>query len=70
MAGKSLIAIVEKQRSEKSLARGNSDSMMLKLCPLHGDEATMKLVALTAAISCIGGAVMGWSLHGRLRAVP
>jgi len=68
MAGKSLIATVEKQRSEKTLGGGSGDSMMLKLCPLHGDEATMKLVALTAAISCIGGAVIGWSLRGRLRA--
>jgi membrane-associated progesterone receptor component len=67
MAGKSLIAIVEKQRSEKSLGGGSSDSMMLKLCPLHGDEATIKLVAVTAAISCVGGAVIGWSLRGRMR---
>lgn len=67
MAGKSLIAVVEKQRRQKALRGWPNDSPMASMCPLHADDATRKLVAVRAAISCIGGAV---SLHRQLNALP
>ncbi|CAK0867055.1 unnamed protein product [Prorocentrum cordatum] len=67
MAGKSLISVVEKQRRQKALRGGLSDSLMARMCPLHADDATKKLVAVKAAISCISGAV---SLHRQLNALP
>jgi hypothetical protein len=67
MAGKSLIAVVEKQRRQKALRGWPSDSPLASMCPLHADDATKRLVAVRTAISCIGGAV---SLHRQLNALP
>lgn len=66
MAGKSLVATAEKQRRQRAMG-GDSDSLMYKLCPLHADDATLKLVAVTAAVAWVSGALLGWNLHRKLQ---
>lgn len=65
MAGKSLIQTVERQKS----LGGNNDSILYKLCPLHADEATLKVVCLVAAVSWISGVFIGWKIHQEIRGV-
>lgn len=59
MAGKSLIASVEKNN-------GNEESFLYRLCPLHWDEQTIKVLAFVAAISWTSGVLVGWNLHRQL----
>lgn len=63
MAGKSLIATVERQQK----LGGNNDSILYKLCPLHADEGTLKVLTAVAAISWVSGAFIGWKLHQQLQ---
>lgn len=63
MAGKSLIATVEKQKA----LGGDGGSILYKLCPLHADDATLKVVFVVAAISWVSGVFVGWRLHQQLQ---
>lgn len=55
MGGKSLVASVESSSSE--------DWWLTRLCPLHWDNQTMKVVAVAAGISWCHGVFIGWFLH-------
>lgn len=59
MAGKSLVAAVEKGNS-------SGDSFLYRLCPLHWDDNTMRLLVLIAATSWVSGIFIGWNLHRAL----
>jgi len=61
MAGKSLIGHVEEQKSS-----GSGESWLYKLCPLHWDDNTTRLLLLVAATSWISGIFVGWQLHKQL----
>jgi len=59
MAGKSLIASVEKKNT-------SDESLLYRLCPLHWDDQTIKMLILVAAVSWTSGAFVGWNLHKQL----
>jgi len=61
MKGKSLIGHVEEQK-----ASGAGESWLWKLCPLHWDDNTTRLLLLVAAASWISGIFVGWQLHKQL----
>ncbi|CAK9041070.1 Damage response protein 1, partial [Durusdinium trenchii] len=55
MKGKSLVASVQKKDLE--------DSLFYRLCPLHWDDKTIKMVAMIAVASWISGIFVGWNLR-------
>jgi len=55
MAGKSLVASVEKTNSE--------ESFLYRLCPLHWDDKTIKMVVMIAFTSWMSGIFVGWNLR-------
>merc|ERR1719419_1628404 len=59
MAGKSLIASVEKNTQ-------NEGSFIYRLCPLHWDDHTIKVFLIVAALSWASGIFVGWNLHKQL----
>mmetsp|Transcript_128441 Transcript_128441/g.287164 ORF Transcript_128441/g.287164 Transcript_128441/m.287164 type:complete len:495 (+) Transcript_128441:61-1545(+) len=59
MAGKSLIASVEKSSASQ-------ESFLFRLCPLHWDDNTIKMIILIAAASWVSGVFVGWKLHKEL----
>jgi len=61
MAGKSLVAAVEKPKSS-----GDGESFLYKLCPVHWDDNTMKLILFVAAISWASGFFVGYKLRASL----
>eukprot|EP00931_Biecheleriopsis_adriatica_P107991 TRINITY_DN82323_c0_g1_i1.p1 TRINITY_DN82323_c0_g1~~TRINITY_DN82323_c0_g1_i1.p1 ORF type:complete len:484 (-),score=113.40 TRINITY_DN82323_c0_g1_i1:53-1504(-) len=56
MAGKSLVASVEKQS-------GSQESLLYRLCPLHWDDKTIKMVVMIAITSWVSGIAVGWNLR-------
>jgi len=59
-AGKSLIAeAVETQAEEQ-------ESFIWKLCPLHWDDNTTRLLIAVAASAWMSGIFVGWQLHKQL----
>lgn len=63
MAGKSLIAAVDDAKGST-----NGESFLYKICPLHWDDNTTRLLVLVAATSWISGIFIGWQLHKSLAA--
>ncbi|CAE7506572.1 vem-1 [Symbiodinium natans] len=59
MAGKSLVASVQKKNSF-------DDSLLYRLCPLHWDDKTIKMVCMIAAASWMSGIFIGWNLRKML----
>jgi len=59
MAGKSLVASVQKKNSFE-------DSLLYRLCPLHWDDKTIKMVFMIAAASWMSGVFIGWNLRKML----
>lgn len=59
MAGKSLVAHVNE-------ATSGGDSFIYKLCPLHWDDNTTRLLLSVAAAAWISGIFVGWNLHRQL----
>lgn len=59
MAGKSLVASVEKKNSSE-------DSFLYRICPLHWDDNTIKMVFVVAACSWLSGIFVGWNLRKML----
>lgn len=55
MAGKSMIAAVTESKQE--------ESFIYKLCPLHWDDNTTRLLITVAAASWVSGIFVGWNLH-------
>jgi predicted heme/steroid binding protein len=60
MAGKSLVAAVEKPKSS------GGESFLYKLCPVHWDDNTMKLILVVAALSWASGFFVGYKIRGSL----
>jgi len=56
MAGKSLVASVQKKDT-------SDDSLLYRLCPLHWDDKTIKMVVMIAAASWVSGLFVGWNLR-------
>lgn len=56
MKGKSLVASVQKKDSTE-------DSLFYRLCPLHWDDKTVKMVAMIAVASWVSGIFVGWNLR-------
>jgi len=59
MAGKSLVASVNKDTSSQ-------DSLFYRLCPLHWDDKTVKMLIVVAGASWLNGLLIGWKLHGQV----
>jgi len=59
MAGKSLVASVNKDTSSQ-------DSLFYRLCPLHWDDKTMKMLVVVAVASWLNGVLIGWKLHAQM----
>mmetsp|Transcript_53565 Transcript_53565/g.96114 ORF Transcript_53565/g.96114 Transcript_53565/m.96114 type:complete len:486 (+) Transcript_53565:91-1548(+) len=59
MAGKSLVASVEKKSSSE-------ESLLYRLCPLHWDDKTIKMVVMIAVTSWMSGIFVGWNLRRAL----
>lgn len=60
-AGKSLIADVVQQNQAD-----DQESFIWKLCPLHWDDNTTRLLIVVAASAWISGIFVGWNLHKQL----
>lgn len=56
MKGKSMIAAV-------SESKGEGESWIYKLCPLHWDENTTRLLLTVAAAAWVSGVFVGWNLN-------
>lgn len=56
MKGKSLVASVQQKTS-------TDDSLFYRLCPLHWDDKTIKMVAMIAVASWMSGLFVGWNLR-------
>jgi len=56
MKGKSMIAAV-------SDSKGEGESFIYKLCPLHWDENTTRLLITVAAAAWVSGIFVGWNLN-------
>lgn len=56
MKGKSLVASVQQKTSM-------DDSLFYRLCPLHWDDKTIKMVAMIAVASWMSGLFVGWNLR-------
>ena len=56
MKGKSLVASVQKKDSME-------ESLFYRLCPLHWDDKTIKMVMMIAAASWLSGLFVGWNLR-------
>jgi len=56
MKGKSMIAHVEDSKPQ-------GESFIYKLCPLHWDDNTTRLLIAVAAISWVSGIFIGWNVH-------
>jgi heme oxygenase len=56
MAGKSMIAKVNESKVE-------GESFIHKLCPLHWDDNTTRLLITVAAAAWVSGIFVGWNLH-------
>lgn len=56
MKGKSMIAAV-------SESKGEGESFIYKLCPLHWDDNTTRLLITVAAAAWVSGIFVGWNLH-------
>eukprot|EP00927_Polykrikos_kofoidii_P057097 TRINITY_DN51204_c0_g1_i1.p1 TRINITY_DN51204_c0_g1~~TRINITY_DN51204_c0_g1_i1.p1 ORF type:complete len:602 (+),score=137.89 TRINITY_DN51204_c0_g1_i1:84-1889(+) len=61
MAGKSMLASVEKTSASSSSSW--EDSFLYKLCPIHWDTQTIRVVACVAALSWASGFIVGWGLR-------
>eukprot|EP00933_Yihiella_yeosuensis_P046027 TRINITY_DN41491_c0_g1_i1.p1 TRINITY_DN41491_c0_g1~~TRINITY_DN41491_c0_g1_i1.p1 ORF type:complete len:496 (-),score=105.93 TRINITY_DN41491_c0_g1_i1:195-1682(-) len=59
MSGKSLVASVEKTNSSE-------ESFLWRLCPLHWDDKTIKMVIAIAITSWMSGVFVGWNLRKQL----
>lgn len=59
MKGKSLVASVQQKNSME-------DSLFYRLCPLHWDDKTIKMVAMIAVASWMSGIFVGWNLRKML----
>merc|ERR1712151_1073318 len=57
MAGKSLIAAVEKPKN-------SGESFLYKMCPVHWDDNTMKMILVVAAVSWMSGFLRRLSFAG------
>jgi len=56
MKGKSIIAAVNESKAE-------GESFIYKLCPLHWDENTTRLLITVTAAAWVSGIFVGWNLH-------
>lgn len=59
MGGKSLVASVQKESS-------SGESFFWKLCPVHWDGQTFKLLAMVACFSWLVGIAIGWKLRAAI----
>lgn len=59
MAGKSLVASVEKKTDSQ-------ESFLYRLCPLHWDDKTIKIMIVIAVTSWLSGVFVGWNLRRQL----
>mmetsp|Transcript_46603 Transcript_46603/g.110825 ORF Transcript_46603/g.110825 Transcript_46603/m.110825 type:complete len:507 (+) Transcript_46603:108-1628(+) len=57
MAGKSMITSVTESKPVQD------ETLFFKLCPLHWDDQTMKLLLCVASIAWFSGIFIGWNLH-------
>mmetsp|Transcript_65197 Transcript_65197/g.121542 ORF Transcript_65197/g.121542 Transcript_65197/m.121542 type:complete len:495 (-) Transcript_65197:65-1549(-) len=60
MAGKSLLASVNESKPAQE------ETLFFKLCPLHWDDNTMKLLVCIASVAWCSGIFIGWNLHKQL----
>eukprot|EP00929_Paragymnodinium_shiwhaense_P123669 TRINITY_DN9779_c0_g1_i3.p1 TRINITY_DN9779_c0_g1~~TRINITY_DN9779_c0_g1_i3.p1 ORF type:complete len:616 (-),score=155.14 TRINITY_DN9779_c0_g1_i3:116-1963(-) len=67
MAGKSLLAAVEEKKSSSS---SWEDSFLYRICPIHWDLPTLKVIAAVACISWLSGVTSGWVLHRMVMGSP
>ncbi|CAE8741283.1 unnamed protein product, partial [Polarella glacialis] len=56
MGGKSMVASVQKNNSSE-------ESLFYRLCPLHWDDKTVKMLIIVAVTSWISGIFVGWNLR-------